>query len=403
MDRIYLSPPDVGPREREALLRAFDSGWVAPVGPEIDAFESEMVRYLSGASREYHPDGSPRDDLFCTALSSGTAALHLALLLSRIEPGDRVLVSDFTFVASANAVRYCGAEPVFLDSDRSTWNLDPDCLAEALETLSREGAPARALICTDLYGQCADYGRIAPLCRAHGISLIQDAAEAVGTVYQNPTSHDDPLNGPAGLQGDYGIFSFNGNKLLTTGGGGMLISKNQSDADRARFLATQAKEPLPHYQHEEVGFNYRMGNLTAAIGRGQLSRLPDLISSRQQTFVAYQEALAPYPEIRWIPYGATGQPNYWLSCLLLDPSATAVTPDLLRKALDAQGIESRPLWKPMHLQPLYRENRIFGGSVSEDLYSHGLCLPSGSGLTPDERNRVIQVVSQTLKAHRSEG
>lgn len=395
MARIYLSPPDVGPAEREALLRAFDSGWVAPAGPEISAFESDMARFLGGAA-----SGSP---VHCAALSSGTAALHLALILAGVGPGDRVLVSGFTFAATPNAVRYCGAEPVFLDSDERTWNLDPGWLAEVLRKDRAAGRLPKAVVAVDLYGQCADYGRIGPICREHGVTLIQDAAEALGAVFDpdSPGGLQGPADGggsggfgqrvPAGLQGDFGVFSFNGNKILTTGGGGMLVSKDSGKIERARFLATQARENAPHYEHREVGFNYRMGNLPAAIGRAQLGGLAAKIAARKRTFAFYRERFGDRPGLGWIPFGATGGPNYWLSCLTLDPGKTGFSREDFRLALAEEDIEARPLWKPMHLQPAWRRCECHGGSVGERLFARGICLPSGSGLTDEDRGRVAAV------------
>lgn len=401
MKRIYLSPPDMGPAEREALLKAFDSGWVAPAGPEIDAFEKEMAEWLWENAESVH----------CAALSSGTAALHLALILCGVQKGDRVIVSTFNFAASANAVRYCGAEPVFVDSDRETWNMDPELLSEALKKMADEGSSAKAVICADLYGQCANYGRIVPLCREFGVPLIQDAAEAVGAAYgpAAPPFDSPPVsrsNGsavlpsshatadPAGLQGDFGVFSFNGNKTLTTGGGGMLISRDAELIAKARFLSMQAKEPVAHYEHREVGYNYRMSSFPAAIGRAQLKRLPELIAARKAHFDDYRERLGALDGVSWIPFGVTGQPNYWLSCMILDPKNANVTTEELRLGLEAEDIEVRPLWKPLHLQPVYGCCRTFGGAVSEDLFARGLCLPSGSKMTAEERGRVVAAVER---------
>ncbi|MFP4351977.1 MAG: DegT/DnrJ/EryC1/StrS family aminotransferase [Puniceicoccaceae bacterium] len=383
MARLYLSPPDVGPAGREALLRAFDSGWVAPAGPEIPAFESDLARFLAGSGSG---SGSA---VHCAALSSGTAALHLALVLAGVGPGDRVLVSGFTFAATANAVHYCGAEPVFLDSDERTWNLDPARLAEVLRKDRTAGRLPKAVVAVDLYGQCADYGRIVPLCREHGVTLIQDAAEALGAVF-DPAGAGGGFGerAPAGLQGDFGVFSFNGNKILTTGGGGMLVSRDAGTIERARFLATQARENAPHYEHRQVGYNYRMGNLPAAMGRAQLDGLPGKIAARKRTFAFYRRRFGDRPGLGWIPFGATGEPNYWLSCLTLDPGRIGFSREDFRLALAEEDIEARPLWKPMHLQPAWRHCECHGGAVGGRLFAQGLCLPSGSGLTDEDRERV---------------
>jgi len=420
MKRLYLSPPDVGPADREALLAAFDSGWVAPVGPEVDGFEVDVAEWLqsrSGTVEALRP---------CVALSSGTAALHLALLLAGVARGDLVFVSSFTFAASVNAVLYCGAEPVFLDSEEKSWNLDPDVLEEALEGAAKQGRLPKALICVDLYGMCADYGRIRPLCDRYGVALIQDSAEALGARYgsretgsrtsnfKRPTSNIERTGNreldnrelanrrqgtpeAAGLQGDFGVFSFNGNKILTTSGGGVLVCPDEETAKRARFLATQAREDAPHYEHREVGYNYRMSNLLAALGRSQLQALEGKIAARRQHFEGYQKRMNGHPGLGWIPFGEYGEPNYWLTCLTLDPELAGFSREDLRLALEKENIESRPLWKPMHLQPAFKQYKMWGGSVSEKLFARGLCLPSGSGMTDQDRERVIGVWDRVIQ------
>ena len=374
--RILLSPPDVGPLEREALLRAFDSGWIAPVGPEIGGLEEEIAIRLGG-------------EVEVAALQSGSAALLLALRLLGVGRGDRVLVPSFTFVASANAVLQLGAEPVFLDAEESTWNLDPDGLAEALT----HGGEFRAVVTVDLYGQCADYARILPLCRERGIPVVQDAAESLGAFHHGA---------PAGLQGDLAVFSFNGNKITTTAGGGALVSRNGEWIQRARKWATQAREPAAHYQHEEMGYNFRLSNLLAALGRAQLARLDGMIGARRDHRRAYREALADLPGVAPMPEGATGTPNYWLSCLLLDPRKAAASPEEVRQALEREDIETRPLWKPLHLQPLFAGAECRGGAVCERVFARGLCLPSGSAMTVADRNRVIASLRRVLGAPTAE-
>ena len=371
--RILLSPPDTSPSDRQAILRAFDGGWIAPLGPEVDAFEAEL-KDVTGRTA-------------ARALSSGTAGLHLALVVGGVTPGDRVIVSDLTFAATANAVRYVGAIPVFVDSDRATWNLDPDLLSEALSALDREGHPAAAVLAVDLYGQCADYERIVQVCADHEVLLIEDAAEALGATFQGQ---------PAGSFGDVSVLSFNGNKIITTSGGGALLTDRPDWAEKAEFLATQARDPAPHYQHSELGYNYRLSNLLAALGRSQLADLDRRVEARRAHNAAYREALGAIPGLEFMPEAPEGRSNCWLTALTLDPDAGGVDREAVRRHLDERGIEARPVWKPMHLQPYYREFRIVGGSVGEDIFRRGLCLPSGSAMDRSSRDRVIGAV---LEAH----
>lgn len=373
MARIFLSPPDVGPRERELLLDAFDSGWIAPLGPHVEGFEREVAAATGVAH--------------AAALSSGTAGLHLALLLLGVGPGDEVITSTLTFAATANAIRYVGAEPVFVDSDRASWNMDPDLLAEELAACAARGRPPAAVIAVDLYGQTADYGRIEPLCREHGVPLIEDAAEAIGATCGGR---------PAGSFGALGVVSFNGNKLLTTGGGGALVSDREEDVRRARFLATQARDPAPHYQHSVVGYNYRLSNLLAAVGRGQLETLAAKVERRRAHNAAYREALGDLPGVTFMPEAAHGRWNGWLTVLQIDAAALGCGPDDLRVALEALDVEARPVWKPMHLQPVFAACRVRGGAVAEELFARGLCLPSGSGLSDADRARVVAGIRERV-------
>lgn len=373
MTRIYLSPPHVGPRERELLLRAFDSNWIAPLGPEVDGFEADLARTVSVPH--------------AVALSSGTAALHLALMLVGVEPGDDVIVSSLTFAATANAVRYCGASPVFIDSRKDDWNIDPDLLAEELEQAASAGSLPRAVIVVDLYGQCADYARIVELCRAYSVPLIEDAAEALGATYRGA---------PAGSFGDLGVFSFNGNKIITTSGGGMLVSQRADWVARARFLATQAREPAPHYEHEHVGYNYRLSNLLAAVGRAQLEQLETRVDQRRANNAYYRAALAELPGIELMPEAPHCRSTFWLTCLTVDPDRLGVSREELRLALEAEDIEARPVWKPMHLQPVFRDCRMRGGAVSAELFERGLCLPSGSSLSEHDRQRVVDTIRRRV-------
>ena len=369
-DRIYLSPPHMGPDERSLLLDAFDSNWIAPLGPHVEAFEKEL------AARVAVPHAA--------ALSSGTAALHLALQLVGVGRGDDVVVSSLTFAASANPVTYLGARPVFIDSETKTWNLDPDLLEEELEARRREGrSMPKAVVVVDLYGQCANYTRLEPLCAKYGVPLIEDAAEALGATWNGK---------PAGGFGAFGVFSFNGNKIITTSGGGMLVGPDKGLIDKARFLATQARDPAPHYQHSHVGYNYRLSNLLAAVGRGQLRVLDERIAARRRNRAFYEKAFANEPGIRFMPVAAEGTWNGWLTVIVVDPGAFGATREQIRIALEQQNIESRPVWKPMHLQPVFAECPMRGGSVSAAIFEDGLCLPSGSSLTTAELERVAGLV-----------
>ena len=368
MGRIYLSPPDVGELERDALLRAFDSGWVAPVGPELDGIERDVAAMIGWQG--------------AVALSSGTAALHLALLMAGVGAGDDVLVSSFTFAATANAIAYCGATPVFLDSERSTWNLDPQLLADELRDARARNRLPKAVVVVDLYGQCAQYEAIVPLCRELGIPVIEDAAEALGASRGGRA---------AGTFGDTGVFSFNGNKIITTSGGGMLVSPDPDVADRARYLSTQARQPAVHYEHTEIGFNYRLSNLLAAMGRAQLERLPGMIERRHAHHAQYVAALGDVPGVTFMPVDDAGW-NGWLTCVVFDEPEMR---DAVQAALAADDVESRPLWKPLHLQPVFAGAPSRVNGTSEHLFRHGLCLPSGSVLTSDDIDRVATLVHAT--------
>jgi dTDP-4-amino-4,6-dideoxygalactose transaminase len=323
------------------------------------------------------------------ALSSGTAGLHLALQIVGVEPGADVLVSDLTFVATANAVSYVGARPVFVDSEDRSWNMDPALLTEELERRARRNQLPAAVVVVDLYGQCADYDPIVEQCRRYDIPLIEDAAEALGASYRER---------PAGAMGDLAVFSFNGNKIITTGGGGMLISNRSDWMERARHLATQAREPVAHYEHAEVGYNYRLSNLLAAIGRGQLRQLDRRVTARRVVHEAYREAFLDVEGIGFMPVAPDGQPSHWLTVITIDADEAGVTPDEMRVRLLARGIEARPAWKPMHLQPVYQHAPCVGGAVSERIFSTGLCLPSGSNLTCAQQARVIDCVRDGIAA-----
>jgi pyridoxal phosphate-dependent aminotransferase EpsN len=373
--RIYLSPPDVRRAERELLLAALDSGWVAPVGPDLDAFEAELAARAGVA----HAVG----------LVSGTAALHLALLDAGVGEGDDVLVPTLTFAATANAVTYCGARPCFVDSERSTWNLSPELLAAELGARRVSGRLPKAVVTVDLYGQCADYDAIVPLCAEVGVPIVEDAAEALGATWQGR---------PAGGFGRTGVLSFNGNKLITTSGGGALLTDDGATAERARYLAAQARQPTVHYEHTEIGFNYRLSNLLAAFGRGQLATLDERIARRHEIRDRYRSAFGEVPGLHFAPEEARATSNAWLTCITLDPEVAPVSAPELRAALEAFDIESRPLWKPMHQQPVYAAHPARLDGTADHLFAIGLCLPSGSGMDDRQVDRVIDAIAQTFGA-----
>ncbi|MEL6892228.1 MAG: aminotransferase class I/II-fold pyridoxal phosphate-dependent enzyme [Actinomycetota bacterium] len=377
MQRIHLSPPFVGDIERQALLDAFDSGWIAPVGPELAAFETAVADRI----------GWPG----ACALSSGSAALHLALLAVGVEPGDDVFVSSFTFAASANAVTYCGATPVFIDSEPNSWNMSPALLVDALADAAEHGRLPAAVMVVDLYGQPANYDAIRAVCDAYGVPIVEDAAEALGAAYRGT---------PAGTLGDVGVFSFNGNKMITTSGGGMLVAADVAIADRARHLATQARQPVAHYEHDEIGFNYRMSNLVAAVGRAQMTRLDDIKARKLAVRAGYGERFAQSGvdgDVEFMPVPEWSDWNGWLTCITVRDAAAR---DRVIAALAADDIESRPLWKPMHLQPVFADHRAHMDGTSERLFERGLCLPSGAGLTDADLDRicghVIGALTRTL-------
>jgi dTDP-4-amino-4,6-dideoxygalactose transaminase len=373
MARIFLSPPDLGNDERALLTDALDSNWVSPVGPHVDGFERELADYIGVGH--------------AAALSSGTAALHLALIVLGIGPGDEVLVPSMTFAATANAVTYVGATPVFVDSESQTWCVDPDLVAEAIVTRARSGTPPAAVVAVDIYGQCADYDRIGEVCSRFDVPIVEDAAEALGATYRERK---------AASFGALSVLSFNGNKIITTSGGGMLLSDRPDLIEQARFLATQARDPAPHYEHSTIGYNYRLSNLLAAVGRGQLRHLDEKVARRREINRRYREAFAELPGVGFMPNAPAGRPTNWLTVLQLDPALATATPTDLREALEARDIEARPAWKPMHLQPVFASATCLGGRVAEQIFDRGLCLPSGSGLSDAEQDRVIAVVREVL-------
>ena len=367
---ILLSTPHMGSQELEFVKQAFDTNWIAPVGPHVDAFEQEFCQ-ITGAS-------------YAAAVSSGTAALHLALQLVGVGPGDEVFCSTLTFAATANPIIYLGAKPVFIDSDRISWNMNPELLQEALQKRAYFGKLPKAVILVHLYGQSADIEPILQVCDQYNIPLIEDAAEALGATYKGLSP---------GTFGRVGIYSFNGNKIITTSGGGMLVSDDDQLVMKAKFLATQARDPAPHYQHSEIGYNYRLSNVLAGIGRGQLQVLNQRVAARRRNFEIYQSALGDLPGIEFMPEANFGHSTRWLTALTVATEAFGADREYIRLQLAKQQIEARPVWKPLHLQPVFSECECIGGEVGEDLFVRGLCLPSGSNLTDEDLERVISVIT----------
>lgn len=372
---ILLSTPHLGDREPKFVQEAFATNWIAPVGPHIDAFEQEFCQAV-GASHG-------------AAVSSGTAALHLALKLIGVQLGDEVFCSTLTFIATANPITYLGAKPVFIDSDRASWNLNPDLLADALEHRAKIGKLPKAVVLVHLYGQSADLDPILKVCDRYEIPLIEDAAEALGATYKGRS---------VGTLGRVGIYSFNGNKIITTAGGGMLVANDADLVAKARFLASQARDRAPHYQHSQIGYNYRLSNVLAGIGRGQLLVLDQRVAARRRNFEVYQQALGHLPGINFMPEAPFGYSTRWLTCLTVDPDAFGADREQIRLALAEAQIEARPVWKPLHLQPVFASCDCIGGAIAEDLFNKGLCLPSGSNLDATDLDRVIQVIR---KVHES--
>lgn len=376
--RIYLSCPTMHGEEQKFVQEAFDTNWVAPLGPNVNAFEKEIAEY-TGAG-------------YAAALSAGTAAIHLALRLLGIGEGDVVFVSSLTFSATCNPIVYEKATPVFIDSEPDTWNMDPVALKRAFEKYPNP----KAVVIVHLYGTPAKMDEIMEICETHGVPLIEDAAESLSSTYKGKQT---------GTFGKIGIYSFNGNKIITTSGGGMLVSDDEALAKKATFLATQARDPARHYQHSQIGYNYRMSNVTAGIGRGQLLHIDEHKAIKQAIYRQYQEAFADILEITMNPLNPDGDSNCWLSCMTI-AEGCSVTPDMIMDALEAENIESRPIWKPMHLQPIFAENDFitargsirdipageWGISVSEDIFNRGLCLPSDIKNTPEDMELIISIV-----------
>ena len=380
--RIWLSLAHMSGREQEFIQEAFDTNWVVPLGPNVNAFEKSLRDFLIG-------DGGlqiENEGMRIVALSAGTAALHLGLILLGVQPGDEVICQSFTFAASANPIAYLEATPVFVDSEKETWNMDPVLLEEAIkDRLEKTGKLPKAIIPVHLYGMPGKMDEVMEVANCYGIPVLEDSAEALGSEYKGRK---------CGTFGEYGVLSFNGNKMITTSGGGALICPNEEKAKRALFYATQAREQAPHYQHEKIGYNYRMSNICAGIGRGQMFVLEEHVARRREIHDLYVKLLDGVKGVKVMcqPEGGEFNSNYWLTCITVDPEEAGFTREDVRLALDGDNIESRPLWKPMHLQPVFKEAPFYGNGTSERLFEIGLCLPSGSMLTDQDIERVAKVI-----------
>tara|TARA_R110001606_G_scaffold24223_3_gene80422 strand:- start:1080 stop:2210 length:1131 start_codon:yes stop_codon:yes gene_type:complete len=373
--KIWLSSPHMGGNEQKYVKEAFDTNWVAPLGPNVNGFEQDLENYIGEESK-------------VACLSSGTAALHLALILANVQQGDEVLCQSMTFCASANPIVYQKANPVFIDSEKDTWNMCPTHLEAAIKDGIEQGKKPKAIIVVHLYGMPAKMDAISAIANKYEITLIEDAAEALGATYKGQK---------CGTFGDFGILSFNGNKIITTSGGGALVCKTEASKQKAIILATQARDNAPHYQHSEIGYNYRMSNIVAGIGRGQMEVLDKHISYRRNNNLFYQEI---FKDVKGVTVfkESTNEffSNHWLSCIVIDAAITGFSREDLRLHLEKENIESRPLWKPMHLQPVFSDCNYFGASIAENLFKNGLCLPSGSNLTDADRERIVTSINNLL-------
>ncbi|VXB11013.1 UDP 2,6-dideoxy 2-acetamido 4-keto glucose aminotransferase involved in N,N'-diacetylbacillosamine synthesis and in biofilm matrix formation [Bacillus mycoides] len=376
--RIYLSSPHMSRNEQKYIQNAFDANWIAPLGPNVDGFERELASFVGVKGG--------------AAVSSGTAAIHLALRLLDVQKGDTVFCSSFTFVASANPIVYLGAEPVFIDSEPETWNMSPNALAHALYEANKVGKLPKAIILVHLYGQSAKLDEILSLCNQYNVPIVEDAAESLGSTYKGKAS---------GTFGRFGVYSFNGNKIITTSGGGMLVSNDVEALERAKFLATQAKDPAPHYEHSEIGYNYRMSNILAGIGRGQLEVLEDRVRARRFIYKRYYEALSHMPGFYFMPELENTRSNRWLTTLTIDEKESGITIGKLLRTLAEENIEARPMWKPLHMQSLFKEKKYYPHSKNEDvshsLFQSGICLPSGSNMLAEDQQRVIQSILKAVE------
>jgi dTDP-4-amino-4,6-dideoxygalactose transaminase len=368
-DKIWLSSPHMGGGEQKYVQEAFDTNWVAPLGPNVNNFEKDLESYLGG-------------DCHVAALSSGTAALHLALIMLGVGPGDEVICQTMTFSASANPIAYLGATPIFVDSESETWNMCPVFLEKAILDRIAKGKTPKAIIPVHLYGMPAKMDEITAIATKYDIPILEDAAEALGSTIEHKY---------CGTFGQMACLSFNGNKIITTSGGGALVAKQKSNTDQAVFLATQARDAAPHYQHSQIGYNYRMSNIVAGIGRGQMEVLDAHIQNRRNNFDYYKKAFSNIKAISFVDEPAGYFCNRWLSCILVEPK-NGITRETIRLALEKENIESRPLWKPMHLQPVFSTSPLYGDGTAEQLFENGLCLPSGSNLTIQDLERVTNVI-----------
>ncbi len=375
--RIFLSPPHMSGRERSLVEEAFDSNYIAPVGPMLDRFEREFAATVGSAG--------------ALALSSGSAGLKLALRYCGVATGTYVFCSTLTFVASVAPAVQLGARPVFIDCDGASWCMDPELLAPALAEADRRGQLPKAVIAVDLYGQACDYDRLLAVCEPYKVPIIADSAEALGSYYKGE---------PVGRRALAAVYSFNGNKIITTSGGGMLVSNDRALLEKARYWSSQAREPVPYYQHVELGYNDRMSNVLAAIGVGQLACLEERVAAKRQIFEWYRELLGDVPGIAFMPEPEYSRGNRWLTVIQLDPRGTGVDPESIRRTLERHNIESRPVWKPMHLQPVFAGTRCHGGQVAERIYARGLCLPSGTALRREDVERVAGIVRTALGHNR---
>ena len=381
----------MGEYELRFIEEAFKSNYIAPLGPMVDAFEQEFAAKV----------GIPH----ALAVSSGTAAMHLALRVLGVSPGDIVLASSLTFIGSVSPILFQGATPIFVDSEPTSWNMDPALLEQELNSLQNCGPLPKAVVPTDIYGQCSDYAQILPLCDRFNIPVVVDAAESLGAMFRDSDSNKTILDTNlhdiswkhAGTGAKFAIFSFNGNKIITTSGGGMLVSGDQGLIEEARFLSQQARDPFPHYEHSTVGYNYRMSNILAAIGRGQLLMLEERIKRKHHIFSFYYEALKDLSGLDFMPEPSYSSGTRWLTVILINPNEFGEDRETVRLALEKENIESRPIWKPMHLQPVFKDSRILGGSVSAYLFERGLCLPSGTQLTEESLTRVVEVIKRCHK------
>ncbi|MEK3950114.1 aminotransferase class I/II-fold pyridoxal phosphate-dependent enzyme [Paenibacillus sp. FSL H7-0703] len=378
-DRIYLSSPHMGGLEQQYIADAFETNWIAPLGKNVDLFESEVASYVGSKG--------------AVALSSGTAAIHLALILLNVQKDDIVFCSSLTFVASANPILYQGAIPVFIDSEPDSWNMSPEALECALKKYADKGKKPKAVVVVNLYGQSADYDRLKRLCDEYEVPIIEDAAESLGATYGKQMS---------GVIGKFGIFSFNGNKILTTSGGGMLVSEDLILLEKARFYATQARDRAKHYQHSQIGYNYRLSNVLAGIGRGQLQVLDKRISQKREIFKNYYDALSVVDGIEFMPEATFGESTRWLTTLLIDSKKIKTTVTEIIDELEKFNIESRPVWKPLHIQPLFTEADYFKHDVEKDvskeLFLNGICLPSDTNMTVENQKFVIEQILKIISS-----